>query len=206
MPLLQSSDTRLHVLGHATVAIERAARRGATMMVDIEARRLLADYPNCSMSFPELRDRIVILAARRGVTVADEKLVSEVGNILDMWSFIESGYLELSQEQKRRVEKEAASFGERVFFSGFDGDNEAEYIGAARLLIERMQRFPEFKGRDLNSHLPSSLEGYRRMYALFEPMRARFAGGGLLASQIIRLLQERRHPARRKWAKPITSS
>jgi hypothetical protein len=53
---------------------------------------------------------------------------------------------------------------------------------------ERMRRFPEFKGRDLNSH-SSSLEGYRRMYALFEPTRAGLASGFLQASQIIRLQQ-----------------
>jgi hypothetical protein len=69
MSLLQDSETRLHVLGHAAVAIEKAARHGATIVADAEAKRLLGDYPNCSMSFGELRERIVNLAARRGVTV-----------------------------------------------------------------------------------------------------------------------------------------
>ncbi len=62
-------DTRMHVLGHAAVAVERAGRRGDTLVVDAEARRLLASYPRCGLSFEELRDRIIILAAKRGVTV-----------------------------------------------------------------------------------------------------------------------------------------
>jgi hypothetical protein len=67
--MLLVEDTRLHVLGHATVAIERAARRDDILAVDTVAKLLLARYLRCEMSFDELRDRMIVLAARRGVTL-----------------------------------------------------------------------------------------------------------------------------------------
>ena len=69
MSLLADLDTRLHILGYAGVAIEKAARRKATLVVDVEAARLLYEYPNSSMSLDELRNRMTRLAAQRGVTV-----------------------------------------------------------------------------------------------------------------------------------------
>lgn len=127
----------------------------------------------------------------------NERVVSEVVEVLDMWSFIESGYGKLSKEDKDRVEKEANPFGTHVVFRGFDGNNESEHLGVARFLIEDLKRFSGFKDRDLNSHMPV-IEGYRQMLRVFEPIRRNLTGGGLNASQITDILKARIHPEHQK--------
>jgi hypothetical protein len=69
MPMLADLDTRLHILGYASVIIEKAARRGDTLVVETEAAKLLYEFPHSSMSLPELRNRMTRLAAKRGVPV-----------------------------------------------------------------------------------------------------------------------------------------
>lgn len=128
-----------------------------------------------------------------------KQVVSEVVDVLDMWSFIESAYDKLPQKDKVRVEKGAEPFGKHVRFSGFDGNNETEYMGVARFLINDLERFSSFKGRDLNSHLPS-IETYRRMLQVFEPMRRNLVGRELGATEIIELLNEKTHPEHRTRA------
>ena len=124
------------------------------------------------------------------------EVVRDVGNFLDMWSFIEFGYAKLSKKEKERIEKEAPPFGKHVVFRGFDGNYEAEYLSVARFFIDDMGRFSTFKGRDLNSHAPT-VTAYRRMYPLFEPMRVSLGGGNELgASQIIELIKAMMHPGR----------
>lgn len=121
------------------------------------------------------------------------KTVSEVADVLDMWWFVEQSYARLSEHDKARVEKEAEPFGKHVVFRGFDGNYEGEHLGVASFLINKLDRFADFKGRDLNSHMPS-IDGYRRMVRAFEPMRRGLGGGGLLgAGQIIELLNAQRH-------------
>lgn len=126
-------------------------------------------------------------------------VVSDVVNILDMWSFLESGFRELSKEDKERVTAEAGPFGKHVSFTGFDGNREGEYIGVARVLISQLDRFTEFKGRELNSHMPS-LDTHRRMLSVFEPIRENLIGRGLNAAEIIQILQAKLHPSRRAGA------
>ncbi len=117
------------------------------------------------------------------------EVVTDVVNILDMWSFIEFGYAKLSKKEKDRIEKEAPPFGKYVSFRGFDGNYESEYMSVARFLIDDMDRFTHFKGRDLNSHAPT-IDSARRMYRLFEPMRTGLGGGNELgADQIIKLMR-----------------
>ena len=53
-------------------------------------------------------------------------------------------------------------------FRGFDGNNETEMLGFARLLIERQGKFSRFKGRDLNSHFPGSAAKYAKMHEEWE--------------------------------------
>jgi uncharacterized protein len=126
-----------------------------------------------------------------------KQVVSEVVDVLDMWSFIESAYAKLSPKDKARIEKEAEPFGKHVHFRGFDGNNETEHLGIARFLIDKLERFSSFEGRDLNSHMPS-VETYRRMLRVFEPMRSSLVGRELGASEIIELLNEKTHPEHRK--------
>ena len=116
--------------------------------------------------------------------------VSFVVDILDMWDFIESSYDELSEKDKERLKKEADPFGKHVKFMGFDGNNEASYIGIARFLIEKMGRFSSFKKRELNSHMPT-VGTYRGMLSVFEPMRSKLIGTRLNTTQLIAILNER---------------
>jgi len=126
-----------------------------------------------------------------------KQVVSEVVDVLDMWSLIESAYDKLSSKDKARVEKEAEPFGVHVRFRGFDGNNETEYMGIARFLIDDLDRFSSFEGRDLNSHVPS-VGTYRRMLRVFEPLRSNLIGRELGATEIIELLNEMTHPEHRK--------
>lgn len=125
-----------------------------------------------------------------------EAVVSEVVDVLDMWSFLEQGFRELSKKDKERVAKEAEPFGKHVSFTGFDGNGESEYIGVTRVLINQLDRFTEFKGRELNSHMPT-LDVHRRMLSVFEPIRVDLIGRGLNAGEIIQILRAKLHPNRR---------
>ena len=126
-----------------------------------------------------------------------ETVVNEVVDILDLWSFLEPGFVALPAKDKDRVAAEAEPFGKHVVFTGFDGNGESEYIGIARFLINKLDRFTDFKGRDLNAHMPT-LDAHRRMLKVFEPIRSKLIGRGLNADEIIQILQEKLHPTMRK--------
>ncbi len=116
-------------------------------------------------------------------------LVEEVIHYLDMWSFLEEAYSAFDSTEKMRIELEAAPFGKHVRFPGFDGNNETELLGIARILIEDMGRFSRFKGRDLNSHFPSR-EKYRNMFEVFAPFRLELNGlSGLSVENVISILR-----------------
>jgi hypothetical protein len=113
--------------------------------------------------------------------------VSFVADVLDMWSFIEERIEKLEPSDLERVK--AANYGHTPKFAGFDGNNESELMSIARFLVERMNRFTRFKGREFNSHSPS-VARHRRMVAAFGPMRATLDfGRQLSASQIIKILE-----------------
>jgi uncharacterized protein YfbU (UPF0304 family) len=118
-------------------------------------------------------------------------------NFLDMWSLLESGYENLYPSEKERVNKDAGPFAGPVLFRGFDGNHEGEYLNVARFLIERLDRYSQFKKRNLNSH-GSLVEAYTRMYEIFEPLRnATLGNRGLNADQIIEILKAMIHPSQR---------
>jgi len=123
----------------------------------------------------------------------DERVVTEVVQILGMWSSVETAYGALSKKDKARVETEAHPFGTDVRFHGFDGNYEGGHLGVAYFLMNDMDRFSSFKGRDLNSHMPM-IDAYRRMLSKFETMQRDLVGIDLNASQVVELLQEARHP------------
>jgi len=75
-----------------------------------------------------------------------------------------------------------------IKFHGFDGNNESEKMGIANFLVKKMDRFPRFKGRDLNAHSPT-FERQRRMLRLFEPMREKLIGVKLSLAQLVDLLK-----------------
>jgi uncharacterized protein YfbU (UPF0304 family) len=124
----------------------------------------------------------------------DPPEVKETVDILDMWLFLEEGHKKLKSVQKKRVEKEADPFGKPVRFEGFDGNHESEHLAIARTLVDDLDRFTSLK--IINSH-SRTLDGYRRMYAVFEPMKARLGNRSLSADEIIEILKARKHPTMR---------
>ena len=121
-------------------------------------------------------------------------VVSEVVNILDMWSELEFGYQDLSKKDKGRVAAECAPLGKDVRFKGFDGNHEAVNIGVARFLIGQLDRFTNFKGRELNAHM-GTIDSYRRMLMVFERIRHTLMGRRLGTDEIIQILKAwRLHP------------
>jgi len=119
-----------------------------------------------------------------------EEDVRFVVDVLDMWSFIEGAHAKLSQKNKDRIAKEAAPFGTHVQFVGFDGNNESELFSIARFVVDDMNRFTEFQGRELNSHAPTRAR-YERMLTVFRPLRDRLVGVSLDTDQLIAILKAR---------------
>ncbi|KVE87493.1 YfbU family protein [Burkholderia vietnamiensis] len=113
--------------------------------------------------------------------------VSFVTDVLDMWYFVEHGCANLSDRDKERVEAEVP-FG-IAKFEGFDGNNETEYMSIARFLVEKLNRFTNFKGRAFNSHMPC-VDRYQKMLQVFAPIRDRLDGTRpLSADEIIQILK-----------------
>ncbi|MDH1335822.1 YfbU family protein [Comamonas thiooxydans] len=111
--------------------------------------------------------------------------VSFVVAVLDAWTFIEEGLEKLSTEEREAIK--ASNYGHIPSFHGFDGNNESELMSIARFLVEKMQRFTRFKGRDFDSHAPK-IESYRRLVQYFEVIRPTLGfGKSLNAEQIIAL-------------------
>ena len=80
-------------------------------------------------------------------------------NILDLYRAIE--------EVKRSSQNEKLIGHSYSYFNGFDGNNESEYMGFCRFLIEVQGKFQEqkqylSKNDHLNSHMPM-IEKYERM-------------------------------------------
>jgi uncharacterized protein YfbU (UPF0304 family) len=83
---------------------------------------------------------------------------------------------------------------ESLRFSGFDGNNETKFMGYARFIIEREERFTYLdRNPDLNSHMPT-LEVYERMLAAWGRHEKKHQ---LTAQQINDILSSRIHPSRR---------
>lgn len=115
----------------------------------------------------------------------DLKLVLE---ILDMWNFIERGYDELSEAEKKSVQARATDWvTEDIRFPGFDGNYETSLLGIARFLIKDLGRFSRFEGRDLNSHMPLR-DRYDRMLTVFRRLKTRLIGEELDAEQIVQVI------------------
>jgi uncharacterized protein YfbU (UPF0304 family) len=118
----------------------------------------------------------------------DPRDVSYVVNVLDMWDFLERGYERLSAEEHEAIAAAVPHHGKHVRFPGFDGNNEAAKVGIAYFLVEKMERFTRFSGRDLNSHFPTDGR-YERMLPVFERTRNKLIGRDLGRDEIIAILQ-----------------
>ena len=116
----------------------------------------------------------------------DPPEVVEVVNYLDMWSFIEIAYNSLNAADKKLLKDDKDIV--QTQFTGFDGNNETEYMSIANFLILQLGRFTEFKDRELNSHYPM-IGRYRRMYSIFEPIRRNLHNRSLLLVELQSILK-----------------
>jgi uncharacterized protein YfbU (UPF0304 family) len=122
-------------------------------------------------------------------------VVKETVDILFMWQRLEESFENLAPSDRELLASELGPFGKNVRFFGFDGNNEAPYLNAMSFLIEHLGRFPHFQQRsNANSHMPT-LEGYRRMLIVFEPILKQMTNQDFTVSQITRVLSAWRHPA-----------
>lgn len=134
-----------------------------------------------------------------GIPFESQETPSEVKyvfDILQMWSIIEYSYAGLTDEEKSQLEVDAAPFGRNPVFRGFDGNNETELLVAADFIINKLQRFEQFRGRDLNSHAPS-VGTYSRMLRAFNPAFEDNMGNLLSLEQLTAILKEKIHPENR---------
>lgn len=123
--------------------------------------------------------------------------VKEVLNIMDMWRFIEYHYSQLNTNEKEELAKLAHPFGKSPKFSGFDGNEEPEFLSIAECIVDEHGRFAEFKDRDLNSHAPR-IGTYRRMLPVFEKLRSLAAyNEKVTANHLAEILKEKVHPSMR---------
>ncbi len=100
----------------------------------------------------------------------DPQEVSYVSDVLEMWSVLESSFEALNAAKRKQLAEVADPFGRNVKFPGFDGNNEHEYLAIARMFVDDLDRWTEFKGRVNNSHMPTT-DRYKRMITEFKAIR-----------------------------------
>lgn len=99
----------------------------------------------------------------------DAETKTKAVDYMEMWSRIEDDLDRLPAQSKQAV----ANAAPRTKFPGFDERQpESDYLWVARFFVEHLGKFQNFKGRTLDTHF-STLNIHRRMYAVYEPMRAK---------------------------------
>ena len=63
------SDSRQQLLDRVASVLDKARRRRSVVAVGAEAERLISEYPNCPMTYPDLQETIVRLARDARVPV-----------------------------------------------------------------------------------------------------------------------------------------
>lgn len=115
-----------------------------------------------------------------------EDMADEVGRILEVWWYLERSYKQLSTEDKEGVEK---TLGYIPRFPGFSRDHEGNRLQIAYYLINKLDRFVDFKDRDLGSDASPLIDQYRHMVRAFDEIKQHLhAGSWLNASLIVELL------------------
>ena len=97
--------------------------------------------------------------------------VSEVSDILEMWTHMEQSYERFDEAELADLALLVPHFQLPVKFPGFDGNNDEQY-GIATFLIERLRRWSNFHDRDLNSH-SEVMPGYRQMLPIYRDLRSK---------------------------------
>ena len=127
-----------------------------------------------------------------------EEIVRDAVNILAMWQRLEESFKNLKPEDSKWL-AENAFLGDDVKFEGWDGNDatEVQYISAASFLVEHLDRFEVFKGRDFNAHMPT-LDAYHRMLGVFDPLLRQVLNRDLSAAQIAQVMNAAKHPDQRE--------
>ncbi|MGJ3261565.1 MAG: YfbU family protein [Rhodospirillales bacterium] len=118
------------------------------------------------------------------------RTVEEVFDILEMWTFIERSYRGLSGPEQAKLDDQLQPIGADAKFRGFDGNYESAHLGVASFVVNKLDRYETFKGRDLNSHFPA-LHSYRRMLKVFDPLRSALVTRDLSVAELVRVLKAR---------------
>lgn len=100
----------------------------------------------------------------------DPPHVTHVIDVLDMYSLLRDSHAALSAPDQAQYATQVKHGAPE--FPGFDGNNEAEYLSAARFLVDEMDRFASYKGKINNSHFPTA-DRSNAMLEVFLPIRAK---------------------------------
>jgi uncharacterized protein len=121
-------------------------------------------------------------------------IVSETVNILAMWERLEESFNALTATDKEWLDNNSW-LGKDVKFHGFDGNNQTEvmYSSAAHFMVDQLDSFQLFKGRDFNAHMPT-LDAYRRMLPVYDPILLQVSNKNFSAAQIAKVLDAYKHP------------
>lgn len=126
----------------------------------------------------------------------DPEGVKYVADVLEMWSFLEDSFKDLDEAGRKAFADASGHSGKDVKFPGFDGNNEHRYLQIARILVDDLDRWSEFSGRIVNSHMTTT-DGYRRMLVIFDEIRTRKIDnndyGFLGAEDLAEVLSAKRH-------------
>ncbi|HBM90316.1 MAG TPA: hypothetical protein DD400_00315 [Rhodospirillaceae bacterium] len=119
-------------------------------------------------------------------------IVKEVGDILDMWSFIKESYAQISSAEKCNLQILSGDLCEisadKMVFPGFDFDAEQEHYIVAKFFISQLGMFPALHSDSLNACTPV-LKGHKRMMDVFTPMRAKVSGRLLNAAELLEIFK-----------------
>ncbi|EIK96061.1 hypothetical protein PMM47T1_13915 [Pseudomonas sp. M47T1] len=133
-------------------------------------------------------------------THSDPQEVRFVGDVLEMWSRLEMSFNALDAAGRADLVAAVPHFGGNVSFPGFDGNNEHEYLAIAKIFVDDLERWTEFSGRILNSHMRTA-DAYLRMLGVFEDIVSRNSSNGnygpLSVEELTQVLRERTHPENR---------
>lgn len=94
-----------------------------------------------------------------------ETISKKVYEIFEMFRVLHYSYENLPQADQAQLK------ASDIQFSGFDGNNEGDYMGFARFLVEKMSLYDEQKGAKFNSHCPM-LNTYNRMLETYKAVAA----------------------------------
>ena len=102
----------------------------------------------------------------------------------------------MDSHKKTMLKETLGSVGINPKFSGFDGNNESEYMGIASFIVNQLERYEEFKGRSFNCHYPS-LDTHNRMLNIFEDLKKKGHSYPMTLENLQLVLSEAIHPDHR---------